>query len=219
MNYAPQGKQSKAWWIKAIKDVGMEGAVRTTLIEEYDVNGQQVKEALDHLVLGGYIVVEGKGGRDGYRYKLTSLGNRYLNENQDELLPHRFEVFEPPEKPAPKNTPVPKAPVYTGTPESKSTMGLNLTREKVSADATARAVADPPALSVKIEDTMAEPNENPTTDMRAYLDEVHQLRKKYGISDSSEAPVIKNIIERTTFEILFERYGDQITIKDILERL
>jgi hypothetical protein len=75
---------TRAAWLQFIKEHGQEpGGVSNfaSMLETYPV---KVKQAIDPLVLAGYVTMTGKPGpgNGGFKYSLTSLGNRYLNGNQ-----------------------------------------------------------------------------------------------------------------------------------------
>jgi hypothetical protein len=77
---------TRAGWLKFFREHGQESggmANFATILGTYPV---KVKEALDPLVGAGYVNMVGKPGRGGgFKYILTTLGFRYLNENQEEL--------------------------------------------------------------------------------------------------------------------------------------
>jgi hypothetical protein len=67
---------TRAAWLKFLKEHGQEsGGVSNfaTILDTYPI---KVKQAIDPLVLAGYITMTGKPGRGGgFTYSLTSLGH------------------------------------------------------------------------------------------------------------------------------------------------
>jgi hypothetical protein len=106
---------TRAAWLRFLKEHGQEsGGVSNfaTILDTYPI---KVKQAIDPLVLAGYVTMTGKPGRGGgFTYSVTSLGHRYLNENPEELTGEHaeaatdIEVSAKKEPPAP--TPVPASP-------------------------------------------------------------------------------------------------------------
>jgi hypothetical protein len=95
MKFKVSGKRSKAWWLQAIKwfgNEGVRGIMRGAVVPTW-----QIPPAIEQLKFDGLVSVEGKEGRGRRpKYHLTAAGERYLNDNQEELK----EPVDPPPKPA-----------------------------------------------------------------------------------------------------------------------
>src|SRR5215203_1939553 len=91
---------TRAAWLKFIKEHGHETGGVANFAKILGTYPIKIKNAIDPLVLGGFVSMTGKPGpgNGGFKYALTSVGHRYLNENRDELeeLPPAAEIPKDP---------------------------------------------------------------------------------------------------------------------------
>jgi hypothetical protein len=186
MEQGEQGGQSlttapktRAGWLKFLREHGQEAGGVSNFAAILGTYPIKIKEAVDPLIGAGYVNMVGKPGRGGgFKYILTSMGFRYLNENQEELdeedndnaqakpptrTPEEIREAERPVHPWRASTPV---------PPSES-------RPQASQPETKPPSAKQPAI-------------------RPDLD-----------------PALKDAL----FDELFERFGDQVSAKQLLDRM
>jgi hypothetical protein len=171
---------TRAGWLKFVREHGQEtGGVSNfaAILGTYPI---KIKEAIDPLVEAHYVQMVGKPGRGGsFKYILTTLGFRYLNENQEEL-------DDEADGDASEDEPAAQAP-------------------EVAKDAV-RPV-HPWRASVPV----------PVSESRP------QARPPETKSSSAQQPVIRPeldpALKDALFDELFERFGDQVSAKQLLERM
>lgn len=228
MTFEETGKYSKAWWIKLVKEHGADGGM-AYLRTQAHIPGQEYnkcKEAIDSLVNTAYIQmlkgqqVEGHTTGNSVRYKVTSFGHRYLDEHQDELveaepkdeLPRT--ASRPVVLPASTNHAVPVMPQLT----------RRIPKAGVWKDADGLTRTDHFPI---------DPEERPAPS-RLDKDELWRKAQKVAASFEDYAPATEDAEElltpklllpvpqfidqlrRLLHEVAFDKYGDQITAKDIL---
>lgn len=156
-----------------------------------EVASATVKRYLDPLVIAKYVEMVGKPGRGGgYTYALTTLGHRYLNEHPEELAEE-----DGPEPELKFNTPSPKPAA-----EVRQVPARSLSPAEVSAANPETPRPDPIG---------SWPPQNPPE-----LDELEPI----GTPPPQRSPGQEPIHE-ALYELLYERFADHVTARDLVERM
>jgi hypothetical protein len=173
---------TRAGWLQFLKEHGQEDGGVSNFAAILGTYPSKIKEAVDPLVLASYVTMTGKRGiGGGFKYSLTSLGHRYLNENQDELTEGNQADSEQsvreaePKRPPQRHRVVPLPNETVMIPRQKSV---------------------PPHESA----------ESPSTEQEQQT----QTRR----SDVSADPM-----HAALYELLYERFGAEISAKDLVERM
>lgn len=200
MNFNDSGRFSQWWWLDLIKRFGSEGAAKFVIAENGITSYQNVKEAIDHLVLSGYAKMEGKGGRAGYQYRLTILGHRYLEEHKDD-----DPTGAGPELPA-EEVVAPRRQDSPMTLVSQAVIGTNLTARIHKAPAEPELVAQPAAGGGS--DPIEEPKQITTL-------------PKNSVTMPLSAINITTVaqVRHALADILIERFAKKVTAEELLARL
>lgn len=198
--FTAAGKFSKAWWLKLIKEHGAEGGINNLAVHG-DTNYPKAKPAIDELFGGRYIdlmlgtrrVLPGEPlqGKQ-VSYTLTTLGHRYLTEHSDELVePER--VIKAPAKPVRHMVPDMEATPTRSQREAETSLCNTLIPD---AEAQAPIVPSPA------------PDPQPTMEPFVMVGQ-----------GGHAPPQWMGGFKEVLAEILIERFADQVSAKDILERM
>jgi hypothetical protein len=154
---------TRAGWLKFLREHGQDPGGTSNLATILGIYPIKVKEAVDPLVVTGYVQMVGKPGRGGgFKYISTTLGFRYLNENQEELDEEAdTDTEDAPDIQTPAPTPVPSSP----------------------------------------------PEQSPGAEHEPSIDQ------------PAERPDLDRALKDALFDELFERFGDQVSAKQLLERM
>lgn len=188
MIFNKNGKLSRAWWLNVIKTHGHEGARgigRATLVQSY-----VIRDAIQQLESTGYIDIAGKTGQ-GFRptYSLTTLGHRYLNENQAEL--EKAVGLEP----------VLGAAIDLGQEIEKH-------HNAVDSGKTYGVPVNPTSIFEKPVDNL------PVQAVHEPMQEIIEP-----LEDVSPNITLRDAFREVLCEILIERFGDQVAATEVIERL
>lgn len=195
MTFTDKGKYSKHWWLMLVKQ--NPGKVKYQIQEQAKVSFQELKEALDALVMQRLISMHEQGtSAKVYTYELTTLGVRYINEHPEEDDNDRETV--PPIKSAtvkeepPTYHPVPTAPKFSGPPEKKTAYPKAIATESSTPSLPETSPAPTPIT----------PNTKKASTMAGVL-----------------VTPLKTAAKKVLADILYEKFGDEITAKELIERL
>lgn len=197
MTFKPTGKGSRGWWLKLIKKHGSDGGI-TYLATTGGTTYAVAKPAVDALIASRQVHMHPRGKR--YVYELTTLGHRYLSEHLDEageFLGEAAEVIPDAEGPGvdPVRHMVPEsAPAYTGAPEKPLRNPIGIVKRTA-----------PPEDGTAPENVQAEPG----------VDE----EKSQAIDKKLNRYNLKKELEQVVGEILYEKHPDEITAKELIDRL
>jgi hypothetical protein len=234
MTFKKQGKRSKAWWLQTVKDFGVQGM--PGIMRGGEIATWHVKDAIMSLKSSGCIRIEGDMGR-GRKPKiyLTDLGNHYLENNQQELKeseagePERVyswrrvseganvgdiqfllnsRVINKSDVPAAEGLRLAAEIAASPKPEHAAAISFG---ERHSVPAS--PVWSPVPLNIA-GDKILEPSPA-ATPLPANDKPKPQEQAGGGITQKSFREAFRGVLQ----EILFERYGDQVTAKEVMERL
>jgi hypothetical protein len=205
-----------AAWLEFIKVHGEEAGGVSNFAAILGTYPIKVKQAIDPLVLAGYVTMVGKPGPGGYKYFLTSLGHRYLNENEDELAEE--DQAEPPptfkeaESEPPRKRPVVPLPHQT----------VMLPRQTPPPPPADEPEESP--FTEQEQQTQARRSEDFWSPARvAQRSEAQQRRRdreREGAEQSSTADRSSfDLMDAALYELLYERFADQVSAKDLVERM
>lgn len=189
MKYQPQGKRSMSWWLQTVKWFGQDST--KGIMRGGEVPTHQVRQALDDLIGRKYVDASGPRGK-GWKpkYHLTETGNRYLADNQDEL---NLTSPPPDRQPGAADHLTHGVPDMPGDEPLTRLPSLQDTRPTRPATTTIIPATDMAPKAVKPEPPIApKPAANGN---------------------------FKEEFRKALTDILIEKYGDQITAKEVMERL
>lgn len=240
--FKQKGIGSRAWYLSMIKtnpeQTGVNYLTKFRGISWYDA-----RDSMNTLVEEGYIQSVGTKGR--LRHQVTSFGHRYLEEHKFELDGEVGTPYTPPEEKPPLSSlrkqpqPVEEAPAF------KSPLGelkKVIPKPEPPKQAIAPSTADSQAFAKRI-DTLSkvekpvqvvvpptpkfsEKPQRPVFEVSPEGVSKETMPSEQAVKQVGEA--IERVVIEDGFErrfrdiladILIERFADQVTAKDILERM
>jgi hypothetical protein len=166
--------------LKFLREHGQDAGGTSNLAKILSIYPIKIKEAVDPLIGAGYVQMVGKPGRGGgFKYILTTLGFRYLNENQEEL-----------------------------------------DEEADDADAQAKPPTRTPE-EIRDAERPAHPwrASTPVPPSESRLQASQPERKPPSAKQPVSSPELDPALRHALFDELFERFGDQVSAKQLLERM
>lgn len=184
---------------------------------------------------GGYIEMLGNGGKNGYRYQLKSFGHRYLHEHYDDLATAtQPAVSDRPilgdlAKPHEQRHGVPDLKLPASPPLLSGDQSCVYCRKRGSAcsrhggrPSAAKMYKDrlkqqAPITVRNLEPVVEKITTPSTTDVPVPL-------KPLAVQEQSAAPApamesFETVFEHTLHKILYERYGDKVTAKEVVDAM
>lgn len=202
ITYAEKGRRSRAWWLQKVKKYSGQGMYTLfTAIKGKSLTYAELSEALKDLEGAGYI--QRKNNPDSPKkvcYEVTSFGHRYINEHGAELIEPEDEQL-PKARGAQPTNPVPPSP---GLPASIPMEPKPVSTEKDERDVTDELNLPPePAPAPKPKPAIVTP----------------QTVERAGIKTPNPLLSLKEQVRAAFNEMLYEKYGGEITAKELIERL
>lgn len=183
------GRKSRAWWLYMVKRAGNSPGINP-IRKAARIDWASANDAIKDLAAGGYLEI---GGNVHKHYNLTSMGHRYINEHKLEL-----EEFRPESAIATEVThAVPQFPEQVSRVDINSAPPIVFTKKP--AKQPNMPSAPPPSAVEPVKPGLPAPSQ--------------------GIIVTPKPKSFKAEFRRVLVDILLEKYTDQVTAADVMQRL